>query len=651
MADYIRALEAKNKRLIELVRQYVPTSDEVADHSGLRRPSPLVSSSSGEMEIQEDASADGYLETMIDGTGQLRQDRRGSYSYHGHYAGLTLLERVHTYCRQLVPALTEDTTSDPTQIFDQSAPWCRQYLPTPPKLPEKVLARNLVTVALNDACCLMTFVNKVTFGQMFERIYSIDKDHYQEADLRFLALFYAALAVGSLFIFGQQDRSEADTSAHHAYFQMAHAMIDPTQCRDLTTIQAIILLIMYLQASGRLSHCYSYLALAAGSATQIGIHRKYTPISFDAAQAETRKRVYWTLCTMDVYLSNVLGLSRTIPESVCDQDLPGQSTTEYATQAQNNSIKPPSPRLSSLVNHHIGLVRIMSKVVGFLCPTSVEASEPNRYRRVEATKLSQIEAELAEWYRALPPMSEDIGSNGYDQICIHLRLRLAYAHVQMVLYRPFLHHIMGNKARSDAEMRPYACASSCIKAAMQVIWIVRQLHQQGYAVAPYWLTLFMTLFSAMTLVMFALSNEGGATVDEAWEAVNSAVWLFTELSNTSFIAEKCAAILKEFTAKQTSSPTRAASEGGTSICDTGCKAASIYSRGSQSSDTWPIMSSWAKLSDIAATCFSHSTHLLDTAEDLCAGTPTFPTDDTISDDSFWLDESLNINQTRPGHAE
>ncbi|KAJ9493275.1 hypothetical protein H2202_011267, partial [Exophiala xenobiotica] len=52
---------------------------------------------------------------------------------------------------------------------------------------------------------------------MFERIYSIDKDHYQEADLRFLVLFYAALAVGSLFIFGQQDRSEADTSAQSVY--------------------------------------------------------------------------------------------------------------------------------------------------------------------------------------------------------------------------------------------------------------------------------------------------------------------------------------------------------------------------------------------------------------------------------------------------
>ncbi|KAK5215120.1 hypothetical protein LTR72_011803 [Exophiala xenobiotica] len=160
----------------------------------------------------------------------------------------------------------------------------------------------------------------------------------------------------------------------------------------------------------------------------------------------------------------------------------------------------------------------------------------------------------------------------------------------------------------------------------------------------------------MTLVMFALSNEGGATVDEAWEAINSAVWLFTELSSTSFIAEECAAILKEFTTKQTTSPTHTACEDGISIYDTGCKpppssSTSKYnSSASQSIDSWPIMSSWTdQLSDIAKTCFSPSADLLDMldAVDRTAGMPPLPTNDTtndtISDDNSWLDESLELS--------
>lgn len=217
MADYLRALETRNKRLTELVSQYVPAGEEVADQSRPRRPSLLSSSSRREIDTQEDASTEGCLETMIDGVGQLRQDKHGSYNYHGHYAGLTLLERVHACCRKFVPALANDTTSEITQIFDQSVPWCRQYPLTQWILPEKALAQNLVTVALKDVCCLMAFVNKETFDQMFERIYSIDQNHYEEADLRFLALFYAALAVGSLFVFGQRDRTEANSSAQSVY--------------------------------------------------------------------------------------------------------------------------------------------------------------------------------------------------------------------------------------------------------------------------------------------------------------------------------------------------------------------------------------------------------------------------------------------------
>jgi hypothetical protein len=97
-------------------------------------------------------------------------------------------------------------------------------------------------------------------------------------------------------------------------------MIDPAYCRDLVTLQAIIFVIMYLQGTGRLSHCYCYLALASGSAFQMGIHRKYTPPPLDPVQVEIRKRVYWSLYTMDIYASTVLGLPRTIADYPSDQE-------------------------------------------------------------------------------------------------------------------------------------------------------------------------------------------------------------------------------------------------------------------------------------------------------------------------------------------
>ncbi|KAK5277912.1 hypothetical protein LTR40_009808 [Exophiala xenobiotica] len=47
--------------------------------------------------------------------------------------------------------------------------------------------------------------------------------------------------------------------------------------------------------------------------------------------------------------------------------------------------------------------------------------------------------------------------------------------------------------------------------------------------------------------MFALGNQGGSTVEEAWHAVKSALWLFSQLaSNNNALAQKCAGILEEF---------------------------------------------------------------------------------------------------------
>ena len=70
-------------------------------------------------------------------------------------------------------------------------------------------------------------------------------------------------------------------------------MIDPAYCRDLVILQAIIFVIMYLQGTGRLSHCYSYLALASGSAFQMGIHRNYTPPHLDLVQVEITDIRVW----------------------------------------------------------------------------------------------------------------------------------------------------------------------------------------------------------------------------------------------------------------------------------------------------------------------------------------------------------------------
>jgi hypothetical protein len=94
-----------------------------------------------------------------------------------------------------------------------------------------------------------------------------------------------------------------------------------------------------------------------------------------------------------------------------------------------------------------------------------------------------------------------------------LLLRLAYAHVQMVLYRPFIHHIAKRKTDADFDNRAFACASACINAALQVIWLDEALEAQGI-LGSRWLLLYTTFLAVVCLLMFVLSDMNDPMADE-----------------------------------------------------------------------------------------------------------------------------------------
>lgn len=99
-------------------------------------------------------------------------------------------------------------------------------------------------------------------------------------------------------------------------------------------------------------------------------------------------------------------------------------------------------------------------------------------------------------------------------------LRLYYAHVQMVLYRPFLHHALRNAGNgSRTSLKAYACGSACIKAGMQAVWLVEKLEASSLFNSSLWFIKFIITFTSACLTLFVTSNAGGPTVDETADAV------------------------------------------------------------------------------------------------------------------------------------
>jgi len=113
----------------------------------------------------------------------------------------------------------------------------------------------------------------------------------------------------------------------------------------------------------------------------------------------------------------------------------------------------------------------------------------------------------------------------------------------MVLYRPFIQHLVRAKSDEVPEMRSYACASACVTASMQVIWIVEQMDTHGLLIGAYWFTVYITFFAVMSLCMFILGNAGDPTASEAMAAAVKGRAILFRLSSESASAARCVASL------------------------------------------------------------------------------------------------------------
>lgn len=179
--------------------------------------------------------------------------------------------------------------------------------------------------------------------------------------------------------------------------------MDITDCRDLTSLQAILFMIMFLQASANLSTCYSYIGIALRSALRMGLHRNLAG-NFNPIERETRKRVFWTIRKMDTYVSALLGFPKMLSEEDIDQELPMEVDDEYITKEAILPMPEGKISLYAACNAHTRLMAILSKVIKYIYPLrGVEESSRGSYSyAISHARIREIERDLQDWLDKLP---------------------------------------------------------------------------------------------------------------------------------------------------------------------------------------------------------------------------------------------------------
>ncbi|GFF50797.1 activator of stress genes 1 [Aspergillus udagawae] len=496
------------------------------------------------------AGDESLLESMVENSGCLDLDDQGHWDYHGHTSGIIFLRRLRKQLGASDMAVPSFRTRALSQMLDSpkstSESPSDSSLPPTHDLPSRDVAQRLCHHALYEGCSLMRFVHEPSFFAMLDRIYDTPPEQFGNEENSFLPLLYIVMSVGCLF--SDDGAGTLDIAGYEGaigqgfqYFKAGRQLLDITDCRDLTSLQAVCFMVLFLQSSAKLSTCYSYVGIALRSALRLGLHRSVAA-DFNPIERELRKRIFWVVRKMDVYVSTLLGFPQMLSDDDIDQEYPLDVDGQFITKDGILPMPSDYTPLMAGANAHTRLSNIILKVVKYIYPVknAQHRSKSDMRYMVSHSKIREIERDLQTWMEELPAALRP-GTEVSPQLeRIRQLLRISYAHVQVVMYRPFLHYVSSGSQARGVDRRSYACAAACVSVSRNIVHITTGMHKRGLLNGSFWFTMYTTYFAILSLIFFVLENPDSPTakdgvLKDAMEGKNT----LAGLAKKSLAADRC----------------------------------------------------------------------------------------------------------------
>jgi hypothetical protein len=118
-------------------------------------------------------------------------------------------------------------------------------------------------------------------------------------------------------------------------------------------------------------------------------------------------------------------------------------------------------------------------------------------------------------------------------------LRLSYAHVQMMMYRPFLHYVSQGSETRPVDKRAYACAAACVSVARNIVHITAEMNRRGLLIGSYWFVMYTSYFAILSLIFFVVENPQSPTGREIMRDATEGRDMLASLAKRSLAADRC----------------------------------------------------------------------------------------------------------------
>ncbi|KAI0202023.1 fungal-specific transcription factor domain-containing protein [Astrocystis sublimbata] len=324
------------------------------------------------------------------------------------------------------------------------------------RIPPRLFSDRCVNVYFQEWAPLFPVLHKPTFLHLYEDFAS-DSDKVKNNHK--LAQLYLVFSIAAL------------SSEHPDLEQIAVCELQWQKALDsimmdntMHTLQCLVLALVYCTIRADYKRLQHYKAIAVGLSHRLGLHQSQKRFSFGALTIETRKKVFWTLYTLDCFSAAILGLPKLMKEEDIHAEYPSDTDDEYVTE---KGFQPTLPGEHTRISSALALFRL-SRILAHVLEKNYPAAASHE---LSLQQMSILDAELQEWDESLPthlklnfvqdkPSTDVTGSRSPI-------LALAYYYIRTLIYRPAIGSNLGAKAAPA--LMATADSSKCIIQIVQLL--------------------------------------------------------------------------------------------------------------------------------------------------------------------------------------
>ncbi|KAI2637494.1 fungal-specific transcription factor domain-containing protein [Xylaria nigripes] len=262
---------------------------------------------------------------------------------------------------------------------------------------------------------------------------------------------YMVYAIGAMLI--QLTERNISTPPENYYMTALQHLFTAQESKTIQNVQSMLLLVLYHVRTSSYGIWYM-IGLAMRTCIDLGLHTKRHEINMDHYTIQMRRRLFWSVYSLERTIAICLGRPLSIPDRQIDVDFPEDFEDESWDDVNLPQPSGPTPNKRRSLSMAIWLFK-MRRIEARIQFSIYRADKPLSALR---SKMNQLYQDLESWKKSLLERFGDIDLN-YPMLHYHRAVRL--------LLQPFLPLL----PPSD----PYYLI--CLRAAGGVCQAHKKLHQ------------------------------------------------------------------------------------------------------------------------------------------------------------------------------